>query len=359
VSCIGVRIFKKVDPNPLGYVAYKLSPEQSILIDGKLDDEAWQQVPWTPYFQDIEGYKKPTPRYKTYAKIRYDNQFLYIGAWLEEPNLVATLKQRDSVIYHDNDFEVFMNPSGNVHMYQEYEMNAFNTIWNLVMINPYRNGYNIINPYPFDVKSAVYANGTINNPSDVDCCWSIEIAFPFAGLRNLAERRSPPKDGDSWRINFSRVEWHYKVVNGTYVKEDKPEDNWVWSPQWVIDMHQPEKWGFVQFSEKLGIPFTFPQASYDIQSVLYWIQQAQFDYYNIFKNYAFTYKELNITQESFDLSKGASPIVPGLTLYNINSLDDFGFDAMLMYSEKGRQTYIWHIRNDSKQWWTPAICPQN
>jgi hypothetical protein len=28
-----------------------------------------------------------------------------------------------------------------------------------------------------------------------------------------------------------------------------PEDNWVWSPQGLINMHYPEMWGFVQFSE--------------------------------------------------------------------------------------------------------------
>jgi len=27
-----------------------------------------------------------------------------------------------------------------------------------------------------------------------------------------------------------------------------PEDNWVWSPQWVVNMHVPEKWGIIQFS---------------------------------------------------------------------------------------------------------------
>jgi hypothetical protein len=28
-----------------------------------------------------------------------------------------------------------------------------------------------------------------------------------------------------------------------------PEDNWVWSPQGAINMHMPERWGFVQFSD--------------------------------------------------------------------------------------------------------------
>ena len=29
-----------------------------------------------------------------------------------------------------------------------------------------------------------------------------------------------------------------------------PEYNWVWSPQGEVNMHQPEKWGYVYFSSK-------------------------------------------------------------------------------------------------------------
>src|SRR4029450_2910828 len=45
------------------------------------------------------------------------------------------------------------------------------------------------------------------------------------------------------------------VADGRYVKRLKPgttdplpEDNWVWSPQSAINMHMPERWGYVQFS---------------------------------------------------------------------------------------------------------------
>ena len=27
------------------------------------------------------------------------------------------------------------------------------------------------------------------------------------------------------------------------------EDNWVWSPQGRVDMHQPEHWGYLQFAD--------------------------------------------------------------------------------------------------------------
>ena len=34
-----------------------------------------------------------------------------------------------------------------------------------------------------------------------------------------------------------------------------PENNWVWSPQGAIDMHMPERWGYVQFSNSSADSF--------------------------------------------------------------------------------------------------------
>ncbi|GAX79277.1 hypothetical protein CEUSTIGMA_g6717.t1 [Chlamydomonas eustigma] len=65
-------------------------------------------------------------------------------------------------------------------------------------------------------------------------------------------RNSPPKDGDQWRINFSSVQWDvtWDKENKVYVKDppDQSKNNWVWSPQWEVNMHKPELWGYVQFS---------------------------------------------------------------------------------------------------------------
>ncbi len=45
------------------------------------------------------------------------------------------------------------------------------------------------------------------------------------------------------------MEWETKIIEDRYSKLRKPEHNWVWSPQGLINMHYPEMWGFVQFSE--------------------------------------------------------------------------------------------------------------
>jgi hypothetical protein len=95
--------------------------------------------------------------------------------------------------------------------------------------------------------TAVAIDGTLNDPRDRDRGWTVELAFPWtAFVERSGEGR--PKPGDEWRVNFSRVEWQHDVVDGKYVKRPGlKEDNWVWSPQGVINMHVPEQWGYVRF----------------------------------------------------------------------------------------------------------------
>jgi hypothetical protein len=105
------------------------------------------------------------------------------------------------------------------------------------------------------LKVGVDVRGTINHPGDLDTGWTVELALPWNVLREAAPDQEPPRAGHRWRINFSRVEWqveprdgHYEKRTDAATKQLLPEDNWVWSPQGAIDMHMPERWGFVQFS---------------------------------------------------------------------------------------------------------------
>ena len=100
--------------------------------------------------------------------------------------------------------------------------------------------------------SAVQLNGTLNKSSDTDSSWTLEMAIPFSCMERPG-RISKPEAGQTWRINFSRVQWQLEKSGTGYIKKKKsdgskiPEDNWVWSPQGIIDMHLPEKWGFLVF----------------------------------------------------------------------------------------------------------------
>ena len=99
-----------------------------LVIDGRLDEAAWRAAPWSDPFVDIEGAAKPAPRLRTRVKMLWDSEYLYFAADMEEPHLWGELTKRDSVIFHENDFEVFLDPDGDTHEYYELEMNARNTV---------------------------------------------------------------------------------------------------------------------------------------------------------------------------------------------------------------------------------------
>ena len=280
-------------PHPRGYVALRAPMPPTI--DGKLDDEAWKAAPWSEDFGDIEGDKKPKPRYRTRMKMLWDANNLYIAAELEEPDVWATITEHDAVIFQDPDFEVFIDPDGDNHLYAELELNARNTTWDLLLTKPYRDGGTAINGWEIaGLKTAVAIDGTLNNPKDKDRGWTVEIAWPWASLKELGNAAAPPKDGDQWRINFSRVEWDTKVKDGKTVKiKGKPEHNWVWSPQGAIDMHRPERWGYVQFTDRTENPPKFvPDADSGVKDWLHEIYYAQGAYHKKHGKYAATIADL-------------------------------------------------------------------
>jgi len=259
---------------------------------GKLDDEAWKLARWTQDFVDIEGKESLKPFFRTRAKMLWDDDYLYVGAELEEPNVWATLTVHDSVIFQDNDFEVFIDPDGDNHQYYEYEINALGTDWDLRLPKPYRDGGPALNEWEIPgLKKAVHVNGTINDPSNTDVGWTLELAFPWKVLGEFAKCPCPPRTGEQWRVNFSRVEWDIRVVGGVYEKiPHLPEHNWVWSPQGVIDMHRPEMWGYVQFEDEPK-PF-IPDPDWAVKCELMEVYWAQREFHEKVKRYAKNAAEL-------------------------------------------------------------------
>lgn len=208
---------------------------------------------------DIQGGSFPAPRYRTRFKLLWDEQALYVCAELSEPHVWGTLTARNSVIYQDNDFELFLDPDGDGLNYYEFEINALGTCWELTLDKPYfqggqaKRGTNLPT-----LQSAVQVQGTLNDPADADQGWTVHLAIPWADLRRYAGNVAvPPRPQDVWRLDFSRVEWPHQVVGGHYVRQpphgtpipwtEHPEDNWVWSPTGVLDIHRPDHWGRVQF----------------------------------------------------------------------------------------------------------------
>ncbi len=194
-----------------------------IVIDGILDEADWQNAPLSEAFADIRGVDfEPKPVKQTHMKMLWDNEYLYIAGIIEEDNVTGSLTEHDAIIYHDNDWEVFIDPDQDCRFYFEIELNAgkFYLPWDLR-----------------GLQTAVHVDGTLNDPSDKDKGWTVEMAIPVASL--CVEFQTPEELlSKDWKIGFSRVEW---------LKEGGPEENWVWNPTGLVDMHQPENWGVLHF----------------------------------------------------------------------------------------------------------------
>ncbi|MCF7912738.1 MAG: carbohydrate-binding family 9-like protein [Candidatus Cloacimonetes bacterium] len=325
---------------PQSYAAPKI--DDYILIDGKIVDTEWLNAAWTDYFVDIEGDSQPEPYYKTKVKMMWNDYYFYIAAKLVEPHVWGTLQKRDSVIFHDNDFEVFIDPDGDTHNYYELEINALGTVWDLLLLHPYREGgQTAIDSWDIQgLQSAVFVDGTINDPESRDTAWYVELGIPWNVLEECAGT-TPPQPGDFWRVNFSRVQWETEVINNEYVKiPDTPEHNWVWSPQGVINMHYPEMWGYVYFFEKL--PSSDGKVTgYNSEEQAKWIlRQLHYKMYNFYQLHG--YYTDKIEELDFDDVQGGNFNMPP-KIEVTSSL----YEATI--TREGSQKIL-HINNLGKTW---------
>jgi hypothetical protein len=244
---------------------------EPITIDGKLDEPAWQQAPRSPRFVDIITGKPPI--YDTYAQVMWDDQNLYVSYRVQEPLVQARYMTNNSPVYHDNDVEMFIAGKD---AYYEFEINGYNTTYEVFFIwdDAYESGGFAQAPefarsalVPFNgvgftnhprggrlgnfnwhfpgKQTAVWIDGTVNNDKDRDRGWTVELAFPWSGMEWLAKtdgRSLPPKDGDVWRMDFSRFN-SYKEAPPA-----KDSGGWVWTRHGVWDSHIPECFAYIRFS---------------------------------------------------------------------------------------------------------------
>ena len=286
---------------PESYIIYHT--DQPPVIDGNINELTWQQTPWTNEFVDIEGAANPKPTYPTRMKMMWDDTCLYIAVQLTEPQVWATLRRHDDVIFRDNDFEFFIDPSGTTQPYFEVEVNAYNAVWDLLLNKAYRDGGAPISNWDLRaLRSAVKIQGTLNDPTDHDEGWTVEMAIPFKSV-SLNSRGQIPHEGTTWRANFSRVEWDTKVVDGNYVKlkdstgKPLPEHNWVWSAQGLVNMHYPERWGYLRFTKQPvnSVTFNLPYAERQKQ-YLWLIYYRQRQWLTEHHTYALTLHDLGIEE---------------------------------------------------------------
>ena len=301
--------------DPYGYVVYRAT--DSIIIDGIADETAWQNAPVIDKFQDISGEGFPLPLYHTQARMLWDDDYLYIAAELEEPNVWAYITQHDEVVYQEPDFEVFLDPDNDGQNYFEMEINAIGTLLDLFLTKPYRTASGTFVNVAWNapgVKIATHANGTLNDDTDTDEGWSLELAIPQKAVAHNFD--TILKVGNYWRLGFSRVEWQTQNVNGrTERKQNEageylPEYNWTCPATGKINMHMPERWNYLYFSDKPAgtDSFRYP-TNHNIEKLLWAIFYAQGEHFDSTGNYFSKIEQLGLSKEDYSLLPEGAEII--------------------------------------------------
>ena len=235
---------------PRQYVVYRTS--DTITIDGRLDEKAWRDAEWTDAYEDHQAPYAPEPWKTTRSRILYDDENIYFCAELQEENVWGQLAVRDTIIYYDNDWEIFLNPTADGVGYYELEINALNVVWDMFLETDYSRAacgdiyYNVEG-----LEHAVNVQGTLNWHHDIDTGWTVEVKWPLKSLRDRNPRvKLPIERGDVWRADFSRVQYaHIYDQKFPYALPWGRCEDWVWSSTNTGSLHIPEMWGRLIFSD--------------------------------------------------------------------------------------------------------------
>jgi len=264
------------------YFAHRIN--ENIAIDGNLDKPVWKKTKKSARFVDMAT---GTPGfYDSRMACTWNDEYFYVGFWVEEPYVEAELTKRDDIIFKENDVELFIDGGD---CYYELELNALGTIYEVMFIwrDAYKKGsrfdvpeFDILDQHAYSfagdfdrmpdsfwdgthprgarwafrdwdfpgLEVGVQIQGTLNDNSDVDEGWTVELALPWSGMKWLKNGRSlPPKDGDIWGMFFGRFQ---KLMNAG--SEVQPHPAWVLKPHGKYDTHQPENFPKVCFVDKVS-----------------------------------------------------------------------------------------------------------
>ncbi len=202
----------------------------------------------------------------TDAALAWDDQYLYIDAWLEERDVWTTGESRTGLVWQENTFEVLLAADGALYNLSVNPAGATKEllfIWhdayqrqgrydvadlNLARCSPmviggdagphHRRGRRWL----FDewqlvgLRASVNVDGTLNERHEIDRGWRVQLALPWAGLEHLLDGARSPIAGQCLRVALARHQvldqrqsrqmvvwsWHVAGEAGLYAPESYP-----------------------------------------------------------------------------------------------------------------------------------------
>jgi Carbohydrate family 9 binding domain-like len=170
--------------------------EEEMTIDGALTEAIWDEAEPVSLFLPITH---AAPSAETIGRVCWSEDALLIALSASDEDLLAVLTEHDSETYHDDVLEIFLMPGDRTSGHHFIEINPLGTVadghthqlgksWNAE-----------------GLQIGIALDGTLNNSSDTDRGWCLEVAIPFATLEPRGTCQ--PWEGDEWLFHLARYDY--------------------------------------------------------------------------------------------------------------------------------------------------------
>jgi len=172
-------------------------------IDGRLSDPCWQGVPSIYPMVLRAGPGRIAAKVQTHTKVVYDDQAVYIGMRLDEPNpkgLRASMRDYDGQLWWDDSVEIYIEPGYTHQRYFKLMSTPLGTK---------RDTRGELTPLGMQLLDwGIGAEWTVKAWVGADR-WELEFRLPYTDLET-----QPPKPGDVW--SFEVVRFRYADPSGKH-----------------------------------------------------------------------------------------------------------------------------------------------
>ncbi len=215
----------------------------SIIVDGKQEEEVWDKTEARElnYFYKID---KSTDKQKTTFKMLWDEENLYVFFKCEDQYITARETKRDGQPYFDDCAELFLiTVPDSLDTHFGFELNLNKASNDFIYFNDYyKNEHAVFKNYNPKFKVEITYDGTINNNTDIDKGWTMEMAIPLSEFGALGKLKEV-KTGNRWaflaiRQDRNDLEGNRRSTSTIFPIYDISKN-----------VHQPNRFGLLEFVE--------------------------------------------------------------------------------------------------------------
>ena len=159
-------------------------------------DVAWNKA--NVAFIDTNNWSQYDYIPNTYAKLLYNEEYLYVKMWTDEKPLLARHTEQNSPVCKDSCMEFFFSPNENDKRYMNFEFNPFGTMYLAVRTGRHDGVHPDKDKSFFNVQSVV-----------TEDFWTLQFAIPFSYIDEVFKSHTKTMKGNLYKCGEDTEKEHY------------------------------------------------------------------------------------------------------------------------------------------------------